>query len=333
MLVQLFVQSQSLGVTDPHDRVYGLLALATDYDEGEMVVDYKLPSLQAYLQVFQHFIRKHKSLGFLCVAGSKRRDSTISGVSLPSWAPSHGIRWVEATRSVSRASGASSAKNAFIDTSTGTLHAQGFLVDRITLTRDASNLERMPILDALTWVEDFCNKLWPGVTERPLYERDDVTSVLFPWVGKTFYRRFLLDNAGGKPEAEERKQAIRSLRRAALSADDKSLSIFRVLQGGYMPIDILSKRERTRVFQIQWALMDRVLVGTHQGRIGSMLVSSVIPGDEVWIIVGCPMPLVLRKKPDGAGYLHVGFVVVPDLMDGKVFGALSESASDEVKIF
>lgn len=45
--------------------------------------------------------------------------------------------------------------------------------------------------------------------------------------------------------------------------------------------------------------------------------SDAIKGDSVWIIAGCPAPVVLRQLDEGH-YIHLGPCFVPGLMDGEV---------------
>ncbi|KAK3394954.1 heterokaryon incompatibility protein-domain-containing protein [Podospora didyma] len=336
-LVQLFIQSRYLGVTHPLDRVYGLLGLAADYSEGDIAVDYSLSSTQVYTSIFQHFIKTHDSLVFLCSGEKDSLENTFVGVSVPSWLPSTGINWVNAGRGISQACGAfRAAEGARIDPHTGTLHAQGIQVDRISMAEDATVMQSLPIPDAFSWIERFCRDLWPEATDQTLlHERDEVTDILFPWVGKEFYRRFLHGTtASNRPSPEERLEAIRAVQRAAKLVEDdgQHFSLRRIILGGYTPSDVLSQAERSQALQINGSLTQRMLVGTEKGRIGSMMLPKLAkPGDEIWVFLGCPMPIVMRKTSEKR-YFHVGFVVIPCLMNGEAMEGVSDGDIVEVAI-
>ncbi|KAK3373047.1 heterokaryon incompatibility protein-domain-containing protein [Lasiosphaeria ovina] len=331
-LVQLFVQSRYLGVTHPHDRVYGLFGLAADYEEGEIEVDYSQSTMQVYASLFQHFIRKHDSLVFLCSGERDGVENSFVGVRVPSWLPTNGIKWTYAARGLSQACGTCTAEGAHINLQTGALHAQGILVDRISLVEDATILQGLPIPSALAWVEKFCEELWPNIaTGRPFYEREEVTDALFPWATKEFYRRFL-HSTTGRPTADQRLKITKALQRAAELADDPSdFNLRRIICGGYTPSTILSQGERSQALQLNMGLAGRMLVGTEKGRIGSMLLPRLaIPGDEVWVLLGCPTPVVLRKRDGVQGrHVHVGFVIIPLLMNGEAVEELRMSHRDD----
>jgi hypothetical protein len=68
-LVSLYMNSGYLHVTDPRDRVYGMLGIATDCTlDDEVTVNYLLSVSEVYGQVFSHFIQVYDNLSFLCCA-------------------------------------------------------------------------------------------------------------------------------------------------------------------------------------------------------------------------------------------------------------------------
>jgi hypothetical protein len=67
-LMSLYIDSGHLNVTDPRDRVYGMLGIATDCSLESVLVDYSLSAFEVYSEVFKHFIRVYDNLSFLCCA-------------------------------------------------------------------------------------------------------------------------------------------------------------------------------------------------------------------------------------------------------------------------
>ncbi len=53
-------------------------------------------------------------------------------------------------------------------------------------------------------------------------------------------------------------------------------------------------------------------------------------GDEIWVILGCPMPLILR--PGNDGYRHICAVDIPRFQDHPVIIELSSDAQPGDKI-
>ncbi|KAM3084826.1 hypothetical protein ACMFMG_003275 [Clarireedia jacksonii] len=71
-----------MDATDDRDRLYGLMALATD--ASLMDVNYSLNSAEIYLSFTQDFITRYKSLDIICYASVHRAPS---GSVQPSWVP------------------------------------------------------------------------------------------------------------------------------------------------------------------------------------------------------------------------------------------------------
>ncbi|GAP89787.2 putative ankyrin and HET domain protein [Rosellinia necatrix] len=75
--------------TDPRDRIYGVLAITTEFQSGsERAIhpDYALPVHIVYIQATSYIASRHKQLGFLNFVCQTNRK-TIPG--LPSWCPDY----------------------------------------------------------------------------------------------------------------------------------------------------------------------------------------------------------------------------------------------------
>ena len=78
-LLDLLASSFASFSTDPRDKIYGLLGLASDFDSGTYKVDY-LTTERSLLQYFvQHYIESTKRLDVLCYASFHK--------GLPTWVP------------------------------------------------------------------------------------------------------------------------------------------------------------------------------------------------------------------------------------------------------
>ena len=70
--------------TDPRDKIYAILGMASDIDLGDINIDYMLPVQQLYQNVVRFLITKHKNLDIL--GAFKQQKSPFQSL-LPSWVP------------------------------------------------------------------------------------------------------------------------------------------------------------------------------------------------------------------------------------------------------
>lgn len=320
-LLQLFIKTAGLNFTDPRDRVYGVLGLAVDVDESVFSVDYNLSVVGVYTKVFQQFVDKYKSLSFLCYKRDEK--SPTSRDNFPTWMPHENLQW--GPLNASRACGRVEANHVSIQPDTFVLSAEGLLVDKISFVGEKEDLTAVPIVEFLTRVEKYCERLWTKATERPLYERDDVTSLFYPLLGKHRYKQMWKSEM---PTQAERVNLIRSLRAAATMVDEEGLTLRKIIFGGYTPVDVLSSEEREATIPLYTTVGGMVLVGTNGGRLGAMgLECSPKSGDQIWILFGCRVPMVLRPEPGKQGcFTVVGHVVLPGIMRGEALNGLLSSS-------
>ncbi|RYP40497.1 hypothetical protein DL767_001626 [Monosporascus sp. MG133] len=72
--------------TDPRDKIYALLRLATDADDGCLIPDYRKTPSQVYTEVAQHLIVGKGTIALLSLAGTGFNHPR-KVQSLPSWVP------------------------------------------------------------------------------------------------------------------------------------------------------------------------------------------------------------------------------------------------------
>lgn len=306
-LVDLFAQSLNLMVTEPRDRVYGVLGLVTDTDPDEVMVDYTMPLMGVFSQIFKLHIQRYKSLSFLCIDHTPRNEF-LPNHQFPSWMPVR-QRTLSATVNASNASGGFKAENARINTETYILSVEGVMVDTISFVGDREAFSIQPVTYWLDKLEHYCQRLWPTSQEGPLYEREDVTELLFPLlVPKRYWSLYKVE----KPTPGQRLDTVRSLLRASSRADRRGFSLADAVFGGYTPLDLLTPEQRLRCMLIHFAIIDATFLGTKGGRLGSIQVSvATQAGDQVWVILGCEMPIILRPVEGMDGrYIVVGPVII-----------------------
>ncbi|KAL7786318.1 heterokaryon incompatibility domain-containing protein [Trichoderma ceciliae] len=333
-LLNLFLQSAGLKMTDPRDRLYGILGLATDIAQGPpLEITYDASPVWVYAQVFRHFIHRYRNINFLCFDRNNSKASHVSRQGFPSWMPHADVNW--STVNASRACGAVPAtpRTASVDLETLSLRVQGIRVDAIKHIAETGGQGPgwIPIPEWLDQVESFYRKTWPDSPPAsadpnhdpaPLYEGDNVTSVLFPWLSASRYKAvWKLD----RPDPRRRAHLIRSLVAAARKADQRSLSCGDIMRGGYTPTSIIPLDVRQECYPLHVQINAVTLIGT-ESRIGSIArTSDAKVGDEIWILFGCRMPMVVRPRGDNVGgtgprYEVIGPAVIPGLMRGEAIG-------------
>jgi hypothetical protein len=70
--------------TDPRDKVYSLLGLSSDVEQGDIGIDYMLPPQEVYKNIVFFFLARHKTLDIL---GAVMHQDSDLGNFLPSWVP------------------------------------------------------------------------------------------------------------------------------------------------------------------------------------------------------------------------------------------------------
>lgn len=91
-LLSLVNVGAKLETTNPHDRVYALIGLAADYEEGDIVVDYTLPMPFVYASVVNHFVNRYRTLDFLSWTRSRTvADRDHANQAFPSWLHNLGV--------------------------------------------------------------------------------------------------------------------------------------------------------------------------------------------------------------------------------------------------
>ncbi|KAK4195880.1 heterokaryon incompatibility protein-domain-containing protein [Triangularia verruculosa] len=85
-LIETLSRTCTLKCTDDRDRVYGIMFLAQDCQEGDVKVDYRLTVPQVYTEVVKCLITKYRSTRFLLYS-TLDHNATDPSTKTPSWVP------------------------------------------------------------------------------------------------------------------------------------------------------------------------------------------------------------------------------------------------------
>jgi hypothetical protein len=322
-LMVLFNEGMTLKMSDPRDRLYGILGIATDVEVGDIQVDYSLPPFEVYCKVFNFFIQKYRSLDFLASALTLKPDHPTLEENYPSWFPVGNIDWgfVEGAT----ASGSIGTTEARVDPSSRLLSVRGLRVDTISFVAARQPLPQYSIQELESKLEEYRKEIDPTGKLTTSKEDDNLYPLLFPRLSA---RRYRLLFQAAKPSVEEQRTLIQRVRDAANKAGVPNLTMRKIVAGGYEPHDLLTNEQRSLCQMVSFSLSSARFIGTTSGRIGTMKIEAQAkPGDQIWVVVGCSVPLILRPVPGEPGqYTSTGHANLPGFMDGEAASGLSTSA-------
>lgn len=353
-LLGMLRQSQSLEVTDPRDRVNATMNLVIDYDDDGYEADYEQDIAEVYLRVAELLPWACNSLQFLTMAKTcTLPDPEVQG--LPSWAPNWNTPGnAEYFLSSFHAAGDLPMYSTPFqaDMEDGFLHARGFkyaTVDRTLSTTDnastpfsvLSNLFITVVKSAICHYGDI-KKLASTLTGPAMAELR-IARDYFSESEAILYTGILLDYSFVTPgvriadlfpyATKVYKHSQRELRFVLLA-----LRKFRHLRPLCLSWLDLEKEsavvertvDQTERFGHFIQLIHKTLSSGCLASISPIVnpkstpsISLAItegkalvkPGDEIWILFGCPTPMVLRRAMPY--FLVASPTYVFDIMNGE----------------
>jgi hypothetical protein len=336
----LYLDSVNLHVTDPRDRLYGLLALACDVFPGEIQIDYTLRPIAVYAKLFCHFLDTYNSLAFLCCCGSSLMtgfspsvESLLCspGENIPTWFPNpFRAKPFRRMTTIAGAAGFISASKATIITSHSdiALQVRGFRVDKILALGKHPDLSAVPTPE---WYQDL----------RALFSRtrsnlsgddiqfEDSIKELFKDYAET-YRDQAMVGSKNTDDGESWPTTLPDIhQRFTEMAHD--LGRPHLSTRNAFSDEIFAKQSsEKRLFRQHSTLLlhRRSFILTETGRMGIAADSPPKSGDEVWILFGCPLPVILRQTTQ-CRYNLISQAWVTGLMNGEACVGVLQSGELE----
>ncbi|KAH4151203.1 hypothetical protein HBH43_241850 [Parastagonospora nodorum] len=301
-LIHLLDDKKGLLVSREHDRFYAIMHLAKDYRDGDIAVDFSKSLEQVMLDIATHHISRHHDLEFLLKSfqPNEKYSDSREGLAHPSWIPNSwlgkdniGIVTAGRKRIYSQCSHKS------IDMSTMRLSVRGIKIDRLRklFKSEDHNFPRMTVVRF--WASALGQHLQPYMSDNAAGLPHDIyCTISSHWVLKDF-------------DHESLKAALAYLYELNQVAELTNLNIFEgqeaLLPGCSDSTHAISKR-----FLMLVGIYDFTL--TDKGSFGFTSICNTREEDEVWMVLGCPQPIVLRQRDDGA-YSHVCAAIITGLTD------------------
>ncbi|KAK0744662.1 heterokaryon incompatibility protein-domain-containing protein [Apiosordaria backusii] len=347
MLKYLLDKTRFKEATDPRDKIYGLLGLLNNCDDPiDLSPDYNLPAKDLYIKVALQMITFSQSLSIL--HQHELRSSPIMS-ELPSWVPTWGPTYGSFTpfqigeRTTNfRAWPPGPGHLPHLATDTpypDALVVQGKLISAITaVTPLMTKSPDISFVSILTSLETFFGIDHPTGDPFASYP---FTSPPKP-VTTSFARTLLTDQIYELNYALKAGQVVFDraypgdikmflLAGQILRAQEVGQELVLILPDGTV-MDGEAKDHVVRFAEenFWYANQDRVFFQTEEGHFGSGPRDTKV-GDEVWIVLGSLVPLVLRPVTQGEECRElVGYGYVHGIMDGEAAPGVEGEGGREV---
>ncbi|KAJ8131818.1 hypothetical protein O1611_g1808 [Lasiodiplodia mahajangana] len=286
-LAPLIYQCSDRRCTDARDKVYSLINLVNQAEREYIVVDYSKTPLDVFKQPFLTSMAHEKRLGQLRYAGL----GALSISSWPTWLPnwSQHIRVTIEVDVGFQTSSISASQAMYI--APNKLEVTGLSFATVSAVTHVLNLQ-----DGFSEMGEMLREAGLQISETSIYPNGE--SRIDAYIQTIAMGRVMERNPQSRPAVGELREVLTRLASG--------------LETGELPPQVTSRlgiADKCCIFT-----MANGYVGLFRGRLH--------PGDEVFIILGCAVPMILRPRPCG-GYNVVGDCYVHGVMDGEaLLGAL-----------
>ncbi|KAK4442195.1 heterokaryon incompatibility protein-domain-containing protein [Podospora aff. communis PSN243] len=311
-LLETLSRTNNLKCTDDRDRVYGIMFLAEDCQPGDIMVDYSRTTPEVYTTVAECVLSKYKSTRFLLYATYDYSTKAISDRTsswVPDWRrPPARPTMPRVLSPLNRPKLSSKPSNALPRMSNGTLFLNAIKVDAIVKT-----YHQLFSTDLLSQTVTGFVVACTTITQHAiaLAPRELSIQASTPSLDKTPQWKSLVHTLGGLDNRDKAKhQNVDTiLERGA----EEILVLSRERSDNFNPDAyqlgfILNHPQPSGALQLArvfitfaWWLMAqrRAPFCTALGRLGLAPACAEV-GDEVWLVPGCEIPVLLRKSACGA---------------------------------
>ncbi|KAI1155632.1 HET-domain-containing protein [Nemania diffusa] len=285
-LVTLIHRYHDRQCADARDKVYSLLNLVDQAASQYVIVDYSKPLLGVFKQVFLAFLEQEKRLGQLLYAKPAVSSTSVWPTWLPNWSQDVRITvedfdgFQSSSISAARAKYLTPNRLAIIGLSFATVSTVG----QVLRLRDGS-LDLTEVLREIGLKNSQSSSYVNGESRLDAYAQTLATGQVKERI-----------NTQVLPTLCELRDEITRLAINPETISEQSPRATTLLGS-------LRWEDKPRVFAL-----DNEYVGLFKGQL--------CPGDEVFIILGCTIPMVLRRTPTGE-YEVVGNCYVHGIMDGE----------------
>jgi Heterokaryon incompatibility protein (HET) len=337
-LLYCLASYRTLQVSDPKDKVFGILGLALDCREATIPICYEDIVASVYAETLRFLVTKYGTLDFLRFA-SVLEHRWQGGNVLPSWVPDWDIpSRVYAGMGHVRASGSLRALPNPITDDGLRLSVQGFRIDRVInddspydiLSKSVQwMIEKLKMLHNLALSKQDLGPVQRRATAAASQtaQVDGQTRLGFGEMEEDGFDAYglLIRLLVSEWVSQDGEQAMFTESRGTLHflATHHPNSTLAALLQNRRGRNLIDDKN---VWMGIIGLRGKNFTVTEGGSIGLVTQSAVMIKDEVWILFGCPVPLVLR--PRGRQYIVVCPASIPGLMRGEAVSQIPDTVED-----
>jgi hypothetical protein len=316
-LMQLMARYLRHRATDSRDLVYALTSFASDCTEGDVPIDYDATMEATFLAAIVHHMKKHRNLKFIqhvCYSPRTKVDWANAAFSPATWAHS----WAEyvirdefyEAHGINRASDRLTCLPNAVSPPSLTISAQGFCIDHVVQLPGGPQLFPSPTLSQ-HWASLL--DIFPDIGNLDQPECDDISDAIL-WTL----------TAGGPERTLTRKACLAALRILHQMACSSELNVrtienIRLFWRDFWPEPVdESTADAFNSLTRSIGFLDFYTLRT--GLPACSVWNSHRPGDQIWIIFGCDLPMILR--PAGRDFTLIQSAFVHGFMKGEAVGGL-----------
>ncbi|KAM3071383.1 hypothetical protein ACMFMF_007856 [Clarireedia jacksonii] len=297
----LLLRHRGLDSSDPRDNVYALLGLASNMMTSKFLPDYSKPLDMVYKHLTKEIVKHHNNLTIICAS----QPSSSPHSNLPSWVPD----WSSSSTSFCFAQApynacSYSTPDVKFSKDLSKLKVRGFSLATIESLSVKYESSGPHLVDWLTTVRNWRTLIgnWDS-SSRP-FTVDDFRQI---------YAHHVPNSVLSYP-VDLRYQT----RRPAKKRSKKDMIRFHTHMNAMCWNRRLAnvRRKRARAMPMS----------TDQG----LVPVNAVPGDEICILHGCRVPVILRKY-DEKNWIFIGDAYIDGCMNGETFTTFS--GSDYTQIF
>jgi hypothetical protein len=353
----------NLDVSVPQDKVYAIMHLAADYKDGGIVVDYSKGLLDVVIDAAAYHILAHRDLKFLSYASLV--DNIVT--SDHSWQSQHHPTWLPRSwcgdqgqgqermvyDALPKAMQTRCLPNPILVTARR-LRIRGILVDHV---RSCLNLGfQEPHFTAWQFWSSSLGlylRVFAGLDMKGLSFHTYKVLIDFnrglirqyrDWLMHSFQIQELdiSEESQHSPKERNDEQLTLELYQASISglsiffnmARDPRFAGEHIRHGDRVNSALLDRVKSTSHFALCTVLShltEKLIIMTESQSLGRIPRCAVKAGDEIWMVLGCDVPVILRPQPNGR-YWHVCCAVIPALQEHKDLEGFSSDVQPGHKI-
>jgi hypothetical protein len=330
--LQLLGIARSFDVTEPRDKVYGLLGFPNAGTEVESSYsyfvpgDYKVPHPEVYIHVARKLLQKDQNLDFLSFALHTDPDFSEKESGIPTWVPDWNCKEIvlpfvefDGPEGKHRA-GESRGLDTCAYEGTDVLRVKGVVVDTVSaslpsgLTPELNHHKETTLLRSMI---EWCMETQPRPTASVL--STTLTA------GRDFNGALVKDNN------DDDEQHLADFAAFLLSLDPKGFQRFWPEDASVLAeLALRLGNPDTLRDKLSSYVYYRSVFRTVSGKVG-LGPAAVKEGDLVVVLWGGQVPYVLRRRREGQGtYAFVGECYVEGLMRGEAGERIGEEEKSEM---